>query len=83
MRDEAAEALLKANRIDSKDIETLLKLSEIYLKNDAKIDLAFSFANNAIKVSSENPGAYILLGKIYEKKGKDKEAIQSFELAIK
>ena len=82
MRDEAAEALLKANRIDSKDVETLLKLSEIYLKNDDKIDLALSFAKNALKISSDNPGAHILLGKIHDKKGMDKKAINEFELAI-
>jgi len=40
--------------------------------------LALSFAKNALKISSENPGAYILLGKIYEKKGMQKEAIRSF-----
>jgi hypothetical protein len=40
MRKEGIEALLQAYRIDSENVDTLVKLGEIYCKDDSKIDQA-------------------------------------------
>ena len=40
MRKEGIEALLQAYRIDSETVDTLVKLGEIYCKDDSKIDQA-------------------------------------------
>ena len=40
MKKEGIEALLQAYRLNSEDIDTLVKLGEIYSKDDQKIDQA-------------------------------------------
>ena len=66
-RKEGIEALVTAHLLDPEEIDTMLKLSEIYLRDDHTVNEAEKYANMALNRDPSLPEAMITLGRIYEK----------------
>jgi len=75
-------ALKTAMSINPNDGDVLLKLGEIYLRDDAKIREAHVLIQNVIKIDPELPEAYILMGRIFEKEEQDDEALEAFKKGL-
>lgn len=82
-RKEGLKALLAAHQLDPDDIETLLKISEIYLRDDSRLDEAERFIKLALELDNDIPEAHISLGRIYDKKGFDDMALEQYKIGIK
>lgn len=75
-RKEGLKALLAAHDLEPDDIETLLKISEIFLRDDQRLDEAEKFIKLALELDNDIPEAHISLGRIYDKKGYDDLALE-------
>jgi|TARA_B110000285_G_scaffold233319_1_gene306726 tetratricopeptide (TPR) repeat protein len=82
-RKEGLKSLLVAHEIEPEDIETLLKISEIYLRDDQRLDEAERYIKMALELDNDIPEAHISLGRIYDKKGYDDLAIEQYKIGIK
>ena len=71
MREEGIEALKAAHYLDPEDVDTHLKLGEIYLRDDSALDEAEEILKKAIEIRYVLPEAHISLGRVYEKKGNE------------
>lgn len=83
MREEGIEALIKAHELNPEDIDTMLKLSEIYLRDDKKLDEAETIIKKVLVVDSLLPEANLNLGRVYEKKGMNDQALEQFKKGLK
>lgn len=82
-REEGIECLNKAYKIDPDDLNTLVRLGEIYAKEDSKLREAETMLKKALTQDEEIPEAHMTLGRIYEKYGRNDEAIEYFKKGIK
>ena len=60
----------------------MLKLGEIYLRDETKLAEAKSIIKKCIEANPNLAEGYIQLGRIYEKEDKDGEALESFNKAL-
>jgi len=74
-------ALMKANEIAPDDARPLVKLSELSLVL-GNHNLARSFSDKALEISSFNPDAYYVRGMIFLDKGDTLSAIKNLLLAV-
>lgn len=87
---ELAKTILRvANRINPEASEPLFKLGEVYALdgsqpkiNEKKLDSAFIFINQGLKIDITNPYAYYLKGLIYKRLDKFVKSTESFQTAI-
>jgi Tfp pilus assembly protein PilF len=64
--------------LEPKDIDTLLKLSEIYLR-ESNIIQAEKYINLAIEQDPDIPEAHVTLGRICEQRGDEDRAINHYK----
>lgn len=76
MRQEGIESLMEAHRIEPDDVDTLVKLGEIFSRDDGKMNQAIKMVEKALAIDPEIPDAYVTLGRIYEKQGKEEDAME-------
>lgn len=81
-RREGIESLKKALKIKPNDIDTLIKLCEIYFNKENNVSLAESMMQQVLKQNDQLPEALILHGRIYEKKGDNDRALEIFQKAL-
>lgn len=67
-KDEGLKCLLKAHELDPTEIDTLLKLSEIYLRDNNTVR-AEKYIKIVLEMDPNLPEAQVTLGRIYEQKG--------------
>lgn len=67
-KDEGIRHLCTAHQLEPNDIETMLKLCEIYLKEDKMMKDAEQMSAKVIQLQDDLPEAYIIRGRILEKK---------------
>lgn len=75
MRQEGIESLKRAHEVNPKDVETMLKLSEIYLRDENKLAEAEHMIKSVLSIDNSLPEANLNLGRILEKRGKNDEAL--------
>ena len=80
-RKEGVKALLRANKIEPDNVNCLVKLAEIYSRDDKKMDQAERHLLRALSIDDHLPEAHLTLGRILDKKGEDDEAIEHFRTA--
>lgn len=78
----AEESFKHALKLDSKNTQILLSLSNLYHNND-KPELALMYADNAVSVSGAPALAYFLKARSMHKLGNVKEALREYNTAIK
>ena len=61
---------------DPEDIETLLKLGEVYLREENNLNEAEKYLKTALGIDDYLPDAHFALGRVYEKKGYDDFALE-------
>jgi len=61
----------------------LVKLGEINLRDDTKIEQAEQLLRKAISIDNTISDAHVALGKVYEKLNKNDKAIEEFKMAVK
>ena len=69
-RNRGLASLLDAHKLNNKDIEIILKLADIYSKDETKLAEAESFIRKALALNPDLPETIVSLGKLYEKQGK-------------
>jgi len=74
--------LIQAYQQNPDDVELLVKLGEIYQRDDKKVEEAEKLLTKAISMDPTIPDAHIALGKVYEKKNQNDDAINEFKIAI-
>ena len=60
--------MVQAYQQNPDDVELLVKLGEIYLRDDKQFEEAEKLLTKAISMDPSMPDAHIALGKVYEKK---------------
>jgi cytochrome c-type biogenesis protein CcmH/NrfG len=75
-KDEGVKHLVEAHRLDPEDIDTMMKLGEIYARDESKIDQAQAILEQALEQEYNLSEAHVLLGRIYEKKGRQDDAME-------
>jgi len=78
MREEGINSLKMCLSINPNDIDTMLKLSEVYQRDDKKIKEAEQMITKVLKQDPELAEAYIQLGRINEKQNKNAAALEAF-----
>ena len=61
----------------------MLKLGEINQRDDSKLDIAQAIIEKAIDLNPNLAEAHISLGRIFEKKGRNDEALELFKKGLK
>lgn len=82
MRKDGIDALTKANRVQPDDVGCLMKLGEIFSRDDKRLDKAENYLLRALEIDNELPEAHLTLGRILDKKAQDDEAIEHFKACI-
>ena len=67
-KEEGMRHLQTAHQIEPNDIDTMLKLCEIYLKEDKMMKEAEQMSAKVIQLQDDLPEAYIIRGRIHENK---------------
>jgi len=80
---EGIESLVRANQLDPNDVNCLVKLGEIFSREESKQDQAIKFLKKALSLNDVLPEAHLTLGRIYDKQQDDELAIEQFKVAIK
>lgn len=83
LREEGIEALIKAHNIEPNDVNCLVKLGEIYSRDDQMLLQAEQYLQRALEIDDQLPEAHVALGRILDKKGMDDEAVEQFKIGIK
>ena len=82
MRQEGIDSLKRAHAANPTDVETMLKLSEIYLRDDSELAEAEKMIRELLAIDNTSPEANLNLGRVFEKKGKNDEALAQFKKGL-
>ena len=61
----------------------MLKLGEIYLRDDVMLDEAERFLKAALKLDNTLSDAHVQLGRVYEKRGQDDLSMEEYKIGLK
>ena len=75
--------LKEANKIEPNNVDVLIKLGEMLLRNNETATEAEKYLQRAVDVDNKNAIAIIALGRCKERKNEIDEAINFYEWAIK
>lgn len=82
-KNEGIESLKRAITIDPEDIEPLLKLGEVYLREEKTLNEAEKYLKMALAIDDYLPDAHFALGRVYEKKGYDERALEQYKMGMR
>jgi Tfp pilus assembly protein PilF len=83
MREKGLKNLEAAYKGDPDNVELKVKLAEFYIRGtDKEIEIAEKMLKEAIEVDPRIGDAHAALGKIYEKREMNDEAIDSYKKAL-
>ena len=82
MRDEGIKSLKTALKLSPNDLETQLKLAEVYLREEATLKDAKDIIKMVVRQNPNLCEGYIQLGRVYDKEGKHDDALETFKKAL-
>lgn len=71
LRQEGINALTKAHQIDPEDVQCLVKLGEIFSRDDKTLSQSENYLLKALEIDNNIPEAHVTLGRILDKRGQD------------